>query len=151
MAYQITKTTSNGYRCGCCQRDWTDSEWVDTLEEALEKVPIALVDGEPHQFNGDLEVTRVEVVDGSTGEQVAWASTTWSVGYGRYSGYDYTRWAGFRPDSGSFEVVYSGRNLIDKTWDEVTDELKGKHHEAERKKAERDLEDAQKRLKHYSP
>ncbi len=94
---------------------------------------------------------KVEVKDGSTGEDIAWAYASWSTGYGRYSGYSYTHWHGWRDDvGGKFEAVYSGRKKLDKTWDEVTAELKEKQRQEELAKAQRDLEDAQKRLKHYS-
>jgi hypothetical protein len=146
MAYQITKTFSNGYRCSCCARDWDYSEWADTLEEALEQVPIELVDGEPHSFNGDVEITEVTVKDGSTGEDIAWGRASWSQGYEKYSGYDYTLWSGYRPDSGSFSVVYKGREKVDKTWKEVCDELAEKRRQKDLEKAQRDLADAQKRI-----
>lgn len=147
MAYQVTITTSNGYRCGCCRHEWTDSHWEDTLEEALEQVPTELVDGEPHPFNGNHEVTGVEVTDGSTGERVAWATARWSSGYGKYSGYGYTGWTGYRPDSGSFEAVYNrdGKRIED-TWAGVTNRLKARQAEKDRKKALADLEDAKRRL-----
>lgn len=152
MAYHVTLEYSNGYRCSCCQRSWESSEWYDTLEEALKQVPTELVDGEPHPFNGDLEISKVEVKDGETGEDVAWANALWSRGFGRYSGYSYTRWSGWRDDleGGTFEVVYSGRKKLDKTWDEVTAELKEKQRQEELAKAQKDLADSQKRLDLYS-
>ena len=145
MAFHIEMTHSNGYRCSCCQSDWDSSEWAESLEDALESVPIILVDGEPHCFNGDVEITKVTVKDGSTGEEVAWASAT-CPGFRDYGGYSYTRWSGYRPDSGGFDVMYSGKTKIDKTWDEVYAELTEKRRERELKKAQRDLEDAQGRL-----
>jgi len=146
MAFQVEITYSNGYRCGCCARDWEHSEWVDTLQEALEKVPVELIDGDPLQFNGDMEVTKVTVVDGSTGEEVARATAHWSTGYGRYSGYNFTCWSGFRPDVGSFETVYKGRAKVEETWLEVLEDLREKQAQADLAKAQADLATAQQRL-----
>lgn len=151
MAYHITKEFSNGYRCGCCSHSWDSEEWVDTLEEALLQVPTELVDGEPHAFNGDFEIVKVEVKNGATGENEAWGSAHWSQGYGRGSGYDYTHWTGYRPDTGGFDVVYSGRTKVtDRTWDECIGELREKNRARELAKAERELADAQKRVEHYT-
>ena len=152
MAYLIEVTYSNGYRCGCCSRDWEYEEEAETLEEALVFVPTELVDGAPLQFNGDMEVTEVEVKDKSSGEVIAWARASWSQGYGRGSGYSYTKWSGYRPDlEGGFEVIYDGgRKKIDRSWEEVLEEMKEKRRREAEAKAQRDLEDAQKRLRHYS-
>lgn len=150
MAYQIEITYSNGYRCGCCSHDWEYNEEAETLEEALAFVPIELVDGEPLQFNGDMEVTKVSILD-PEGEEIANASTWWSSGYGRGSGYSYTRWSGYRPDSGSFDVLYDGgRKKSDKTWKEAIEELAEKRRQMDLAKAKRDMADAQKRLARLS-
>jgi len=147
MAYQITITISNGYRCGCCQRDWDSTEWADTLEEALAYAPVTLIDGDPHPFNGDLEIKSVSVVDGATGEEIANGSALWSHGYGRYSGYNYTRWMGYRPDSGGFETLYSRDfKLVEETWDVIKGRLDTERAAKDRTKAEKDLADAQARL-----
>jgi len=150
MAYQIEITYSNGYRCGCCARDWEYNEEVDTLEEALERVPIDLVDGQPLMFNGDMEVTKVSVTD-PEGEEIAFASALWSQGYGRYSGYSFTRWGGYRPDSGGFESVYdSGRKRVEQSWSEVTTDLSEQQRKKDLEKAERDLAEAQSRIARLS-
>ena len=106
-----------------------------------------LVDGEPLPFNGDVEIVRVVVVDGSTGESVASARAFWSRGYGRGSGYDYTCWSGYRPDTGSFEAVYKGRgDKLEQTWKQVIDELAEKKRQTDLAKAQRDLELAQRQI-----
>lgn len=147
MAFHITTETTNGYRCGCCCSTWEDSSWVDTLEEALAQVPTELVDGQPHSFNGDIEIKSVTVIDGSTGEKIAWGTARWSTGYGRYSGYDYTCWSGYRPDSGPFEAVYKGQKTrLDKSWSELTEELNEKRRQKELDKAKRELEEVQSKI-----
>lgn len=146
MAFDIEVTYSNGYRC-CCTRTWEYNESKDTLEEALQLVPVELVDGDPLQFNGDMEVTEVEVVDTDSGEMVAWARAQWSQGYGRGSGYKYTRWTGYRPDTGKFEIVYSGQSKkIEETWDQVLARLAETKRQQDLVQAERDLADAQARV-----
>lgn len=147
MAYQITTNTTNGYRCSCCMSSWDGSHWEDTLEDALEWVPTELVDDEPHPYNGDCEIRRVSVIDGSTGEEVAWGKAHWSEGYGKYSGYSYTCWSGYRPDTGAFETVYNrDHKKIEESWAEVTQRLTEAKREKELEKARRDLADAQKRI-----
>jgi len=152
MAYHIEKVLSNGYRCSCCCRSWDSSEWADTLEEALEQVPPELVDGEPHPYNGDAEIESVKVINGSTGERVAWGTAHWGTGYGgKYGGYDYTCWSGYRPDTGGFEVVYdSGRKKLDQTWAEVRAQNAENKRQSDLAKAERELADAQARIKRLS-
>lgn len=149
MGYLIKTTTSNGYRCSCCGRDWDSTEFVDTLEEALEQVPVKLVDDEPHPFNQHYEIQRVKVTDGSTGEEVAWASAT-CPGYRDDGGYSYTDWSGYRPDVGAFRVLYDGRAESDKTWAEVVDALKERKRTRELAKAQRDLAQAQRMVSYYS-
>lgn len=147
MAYQITTDTANGYRCSCCMSSWDHSEWANTLEEALEQVPTELIDGMPHQFNGDLEIRSVSVIDGSTGEEIAWARADWSSGYGKYSGYNYTRWHGYRPDIGSFETCYNrDHKKLDESWAEIKARLDESQRQKELAKAEKDLADAQARI-----
>ena len=147
MAFHIKTTVSNGYRCSCCSRTWDNTDWADTLEEALEQVPIELVDGEPHPFNGDVEITEVSVIDGSTGDTVAWATARWSSGYEKYSGYNYTCWSGYRPDTGRFEAVYNrGGKKQDESWAEVTDRLREQRRLKDLQKAEKDLASAKSRI-----
>mgnify|MGYP001122453472 CR=1 FL=1 len=151
MAYQVTVHYSNGYRCSCCERSWESSEWYDELEEALEQVPVEMIDGEPLPFNGDVEVTKVEVKDGTTGEDIAWASAWWSRGFGKYSAYNYTCWSGYRPDIEGFEVVYDrGGKKVDMTWKQLREHLAEEQRKKELEKAQRDLADAQKRVAHFA-
>jgi hypothetical protein len=140
MSYQVTKTRSNGYRCSCCRHDWEESEWYETLEEALAELPTSI-------YVGDGETTEIEIIDGSTGEKVAWGTALWSTGYERYSGYNFTNWRGYRPDTGAFSVVYDRNGKeIDRTWEDVTAELREDQRRKELSQAQRDLEDAQKRI-----
>jgi len=67
MAYSIEKTSSNGYRCGCCTSSASDDLiWVDTLEQALEHLPKSFP--AESEYGGEIEV---EIIDGSTGTVVA--------------------------------------------------------------------------------
>lgn len=131
MAFRVEKVNRNDYRCGCCFRSWADSEeWKDTLEEALAELPTEFP--EEGEYGGLHSIT---ITDGATGEKVAWGEVTWPWGYGRGSGYAYTRWSGFRPDTGVFEVIVKGKQgspVTDKTWDEVVAELAAAY-EAQRK------------------
>ena len=140
MSYLVETTRGNGYRCSCCSHETTDSEWYDELEDALAELPTVI-------STGDWEITEVEITDGSTQEIVAWGRATWSTGYERYSGYNYPRWHGNRPDTGEFDLVLDrdGRE-IDKTWAELLHELKEKKLQKDLEKAQSDLEEAQRRL-----
>jgi hypothetical protein len=147
MAFHVTVSYSNGYRCSCCSQTWDNTEWCDTLEEALTQIPTELVDGQPHSFNGDAEILSIKVVDGATAEKVAWGSVHWSQGYGKYSGYKYTCWSGYRPDTGAFEAVYDGgRQRIGRSWHEVTEELRLGQRVKDLTAAERELAEAQKKV-----
>lgn len=149
MSYSIDIRVSNGYRCSCCERSWDlDTLWVDSLEEALLYVPLDLADNDKIPFNGDSEVVEVTVIDGATGEREAWGITLWSSGYWKYSGYEFACWRGWRPDAGSFQQVYSGRNKIEgKTWDQVKTEMTQRRAKLELEKAESDLKDAEERAR----
>lgn len=146
MAFHVKIEVSNGYRCGCCAYTWDYDSWVDTLEEALAQVPTELIDGEPHAFNGDAELASVEIIDGSTGEKAAWGKASWSQGYGRGSGYQYTKWTGYRPDTGGFEAVYKGRERTEETWEDLIAALASAHQAQELKKAERALAEAKAKI-----
>ena len=131
MAFRIEKVNRNDYRCGCCFRSWEDVvEWKDTLEEALAEFPAEF----PKEHN-DGGLHTIAVIDEATGERVAWGEVTWPWGYGRSSGYAYTRWSGFRPDQGVFKVIIKGKQggpVVDKTWEEIVAELAAAY-EAQRK------------------
>jgi len=135
VAYIVTKESSNGYRCSCCRHSWEDTDWYDTLEEALEALPVEMI------ATGDYELTEVEIKDGATGEVVAWGRMDWSTGYGKYSGYKYTRWSGYRPDTGEFDYIedQGGKAVTDKTWNELMAEMK-------KEKAEKDLGEARRKM-----
>jgi len=142
MAYHLTKEHANDYRCGCCTYTWTTSKWCNTLEEALEEVPVEWPGrGEWGELKG------AAVIDGSTGEEVASVMAHWPVGYNRGTEYQYTRWYGYTPDTDFFDVVFdrSGQR-IDQTWEEVTATLKEEKKERDKAKAERELKEAQERL-----
>jgi len=140
MSYCVTKEHSNGYRCGCCVSYWTDTEWYDDLEEALEEVPTT------HCGNSDYELTEVEVKDGVSGEVIAWGRVSWSQGYWQYSGYDYTRWRGHRPDTGDFEHITGKGDVEGKTWDELMRGMAETKAKREMEAAQRKLEAAQKEM-----
>lgn len=144
MAYSIVITKDNGYRCSCCRHEYTRSPiWVDTLEEALKHIPHTGLP-ERDDFDGGGPCS-VDVFDG-TGEKVAWGWHQFSTGFGRYSAYRYQKWAGFRPDCGSFTLVFEGTTPTSKTWEQVTAELAEEKRLADLKKAEQDLLNAQARI-----
>lgn len=135
MAFSITKTTHNGYRCGCCREESTNPPtWVPTLEEALSHLPLTMP---PESEDGGLYA--VEIVDGTTGEKVAWGHLSWSSGYGKYSAYLFSRWSGYHPDTGAFEVLQSrdGQDLTGKTWTEVLDGLRQEYRAQQQEEAQR--------------
>ena len=137
MAFHITKEFSNGYRCSCCVSYWTDEAWEDELEDALAHLYFSA--------SCDIELTKLEIVDGSTGEKVAWAEQTWSTGYGKYSGVKYTRWKGYRSDTGDFDEIYDrdGKLVEDKSWSEALAGLQKEKAEKDMDEARRELERAQ--------
>jgi len=112
----------------------------------LKHVPTELIDREPHAFNGDAEIKSVEVIDGTTGEKEAWGKASWSQGYGRGSGYNFTKWFGYRPDTGEFETVYKGRERTEERWEDLIAGLAAKHNANELKRAEDALTRAQARM-----
>lgn len=140
--FTVTKEISNGYRC-CCYSSWdSDPVGFETLVEALDKnLP---VDKLPELFDSD--IISVEIKDES-GELVAWGKTDWPSGIARSYGYKATRWCGFRPDTGSFEVIkYGGQYIKDKTWDQVVAELKLEWAGSEARRKQEEAERAQKIL-----
>ena len=86
MAYLVTKTINNGYRC-CCHSSW-DSEpvWFDTKEAALAEVY------RERGSSGEYEIEEVHVADGVTGKEIAVGILTW--GRSRAKMYRHSRWAG---------------------------------------------------------
>lgn len=140
--YVVTKDMTNGYRCSCCSSSWDDTDWYDTLEEALDELPV-----EPLS-TGDIEMTEVEIKDGSTGEVVAWGKMHWSSGYGKYSGYKFTCWTGYRPDTGEFERITDkqGKVIEGKTWKQILAELGIEKAQKDFDEATKKVEEAQKAL-----
>jgi hypothetical protein len=67
MAYVVTRSASNGYRCVCCKHTTEDVEWLEDRESALAQVP------RTHSSSSFYELLSVEVRDGSTGEVIAFA------------------------------------------------------------------------------
>lgn len=149
MAYHVTIEHGNGYRCGCCDRVSSRDRWVDTLEEALDLVPTEIPwraeDGE-HSIMDGVDPRSVKVIDGATGEEVAHAHSSWPYGCGKSSLYAATKWSGYRPDVGRFEVIYEGKKKSSKTWDEIVDPLRARNNEYELRKAQIELEEAKKNL-----
>lgn len=134
MAFHVTTVHHNSYRCSCCRRESESSRWLDSLDEALAEVPVE--PPEESEFGG---LYSVNVMDGSTGERVAWAMQSWSVGFGKYSGYTYTRWSGYRPDVGAFETIRNreGQVVEGKTWEALLSELSEAHRQKEIERLER--------------
>ena len=146
MSYCVTKKYSNGYRCSCCTSEWSDTDWWDDLKDALEEVPT-----EPLSTWAS-ELLEVEIKDGTTGDLVAWGHLTATTGFGKYSGYKASRWKGHRPDIGDFDVINGSDDLVKgRTWEEILEFLQREKHEQDLKKAQRDLEVAQKRLADLTP
>lgn len=141
MSYLVMYTCNNGYRCSCCQQSWTDSHWADTLAEAEEGIP------DMPETSVDHELKSVSVTDGNTGEEVAWGRLLDTSGYYKYSGYQYSRWSGWKGGE-PFEVILGrdGKVIADKTWDECVAEVKAKGVEQRWIKAERKLKEAQTEL-----
>lgn len=149
MAYKIDSTSYNGYRCSCCTSSGTDEKWIDTLEEALDKLPKSFpVESE---YGGEIEV---EITDGATGKVVASSIVDWPPVYSRGTGYTYTRWRLNLPDAETQEQIITGRrdlapeseeappplNLVtDKTWAQILAELEQKAKARAIEKAEAEL------------
>lgn len=144
MAFSITRTLHNGYRCSCCRSEYEGAPtWVPTLEEALQELPLTM----PEESD-DGGLYAIEVTDGATGEKVAFGKMYWSTGYGRSSAYKFSCWSGYRPDSGAFEVLQSrdGHDLTGKTWQEVLDDLSQEHKAKQVADAQKEVEAARAKL-----
>jgi len=146
MSYVIEKTASNGYRCGCCKRTWTDTAWEDDRDKALETVPLEPVFGEGY------ELEEVEVKDGATGEVVAQGDLTTPPVWCRGAAYEYSHWHGWRGEE-HFDVLLGGdkQPVIDKTWEECWEEVRAKGEARRRQKAEQKLKEAQAELAKLGP
>ena len=144
MAFLVNKVFHNTYRCGCCRHETeADPVWYDNLPDALAELPLEIP--EESDFGGVYSVT---VIDGTTGEKVAWGQLHWSTGFGKYSGYQYTCWAGFHPDKGAFEVIHSrdGVDITGKTWMNIMLGMKEAYQKKQVADAEKALAKAQQDL-----
>jgi len=138
MAYKIKKTIGNGYRCGCCHQSWKRKEIVDTLEEALEEVPLENDGRETESFMSVLE--SVEVTDLETGYLVAWGRLSYPHGGSRGVPYKATRWVGQRGDE-RFDTAGS-----DEAWEQKLQEIMEEDRLFKIRKAEDDLKAAERKL-----
>jgi hypothetical protein len=150
MSYQVTKSLTNGYRCGCCASDFDlEPRWYDDRDKALAEVPRTLKEAQGNtSLLGEGGLREVVVIDGSTGQVIAEGKQDWPTGGVRGSGYGYTRWSGYTPED-SFEIII-GRDekpITDRTWSQILDAVRRERHEQEVKKAGFELEEAQKKLK----
>lgn len=163
MAFFVKITWGNGYRCSCCRRSRTSDHWVESLEEALSEVPTEM----PIWTDfGGLE--HVEVIDGSNQDTIASASISYPMGT-RSAPYSYTRWSGYK-DGEWFDTIIQGTNttgriyddrderapeeiratwpiVTDKTWKEIQDGAMEAYRQEQLRKAERELEEAQQKIK----
>lgn len=117
MAFRVEIVDRNDYRCGCCFRSWAGSEiQKDTIEEALAEFPTEFP--KEGDYGGLHSIT---ITDETTGEKVAWGEVTWPVGYSRTGQYALTRWSGFRPDQGAFEIIIEGAvgDVLQGSWEEL--------------------------------
>jgi len=87
MAFHLTRTWYNGYRCSCCQHTSSSDWWVDTIEEALAELPTEFP---PENDGGYISVT---VKDGSTGKEVASSKVSFAPVWQRGDGYKFTGWS----------------------------------------------------------
>ena len=136
MSYVITRTYNNGYRCGCCYQSWDrDPIWENDREVALAHVPTT--------YEGDPDLERIEVRDGSSGEVIAWAQAEWPKGFGKSESYQATHWTGHRPDVGDFEFFQGPPGM---TWEQLLADLQEKDRAKRKAEAERKLKEATEEL-----
>jgi hypothetical protein len=136
VAYLITTTTNNGYRCSCCKNTWDSTHWVEGREEALAEVSTTLPD------IGECELEGVTVTDGTTGQVIA-------EGFLDYGGgtkadlYRYSRWHG-HIDGVRFEHITGVES--GESWDDLMRRLRRTAAENKVKAAEAELERLKKKL-----
>jgi len=128
VAYHVEKTINNGYRCGCCHRDWIEDAWFEDRAEALAEVPRS-------HDSGDFELEKIEVRDSASGAIIASAQLVWCGG--RSERYRYQRWSGII-DGECFEELRGGQS--GDAWSDIVARVQ---HEA----AEAKLKDAEAKLK----
>jgi len=88
MPYIIKRKYFNGYRCSCCYQEWESVEVEDTLEDAIAGHLPEVNEG------GDFDPLKIKIIDGATGETLAWGKLEWPM-FGGYSGNRATRWHGY--------------------------------------------------------
>lgn len=148
MAFQVTRSIYNGYRC-CCFQDWdSDPEWFDSREEALSKVPRE-VPAEDSDF--DFGLNGITVVDGSTGKEIASVTLSWPAGY-RGSGYEGSLWSGWiDPGEGNPLIEIRAFKGNYDSWEDCCAQVKAKGIAQRKEEAQRQLEAAQKALSEMNP
>lgn len=144
MAFQITRTFHNGERC-CCLKLWEDDdgdEWVNSREEALAKIPRTL----PKDPNFEGGLYAIEVIDGSTGKEIANVELSWPSGY-RGAGYKASLWSGWLdPGNGQERVLIHDFKGKQDTWEACLAEVAETTRERREKEAQRKLMAAQEEL-----
>jgi hypothetical protein len=139
--YVITTVTNNGYRCGCCSHTDDDVDYVETLEDALARMPASVAAATA----AHADTLGVEIRDGASGETVAEGSLTWYGG--RSNGYRPTRWHGYTPD-GKFDD-YDGAlevNGVRETWAQVSARLDADKRKRDAEKLEAEIKQKQSEL-----
>jgi hypothetical protein len=136
MAFLVTKTTGNGYRCGCCSRSSNSEEWFDDRAEALAQVPTT------PESSSYFELESVEVVDGADRKVIARGELQ-TLSYQRGDAYRNQRWTG-HVDGVEFDEQKT--EVPGETWAEAGERLRKKRADADLEKAQAELERAQKAL-----
>ena len=140
--FYVTKTTGNGYQCGCCKSTSERTKEFQSRAEALAEVPLTIP---ANNCDGHLE--GIEVKDGSDGSVIASVSMWFSSGYGRGSAYKAQRWKGYVfPSEGEPFIEIDDVRGKYPTWDECIAKIKAEYLGQQKREAERELEAAQKKL-----
>jgi hypothetical protein len=138
--YVITTITNNGYRCGCCSHTNDDVDYVETLEDALARMPTSVA-----AATAGNDTLSVEIRDGASGETIAEGTLTW---YGsRSNGYRPTRWYGYTPD-GKFDDFDGALEVegLRETWAQVTFRLDADSRKRQAEKLEAEIKQKQTEL-----
>jgi hypothetical protein len=132
---------------------------TDSRDEALAHLPT-----EFPVHNEDGGCIEIKIMDGSTGQVVASSKVTWPPAYQRGDGYKYTKWSLYVQGDRFVEQVIRGVRtsgqhcspttpppieevrVVDRTWQEILDELSKKADRARIAKLEAELEHAKKQL-----
>jgi hypothetical protein len=118
--YTINKTISNGYRC-CCKQTWDDSLEEESYDDAIRYLDKEFLI-EKFEKNSECEIVKIEITLNDT--LVASAQLEYPIHnkYPANTKYQYSFWRGFVGDE-YFEEVYLNNEKINKTLDQVIDEL----------------------------